>query len=526
MTGGGQRYIVCGMRKCRSIGVWLTWPLLAFASLEAGDYYLDRRAGDDARSGKSADQAWITIEKVNALVLESGDRILLRRGDRWEGTVSPRGSGTPENPIRLSTFGEGPRPLVDGGSRPAVLLSDQGGWIIEGLEVTNRKDCGQDALKARAGPRKPRAAYLRIRDCVARGAGGSGIHVGEDEGGNFDDVSVEDCLAFENQGSGIFIQGSYFDRVRSLAIRRSTAYGNGGDGIKIYSGSDGVIEHCTAYRNGWKEDARVGIWCWNAEGVTIQFCESYGNRTPGTQDGGGFDIDWSCSGCVIQCCYAHDNEGAGFLFMGAGEAGITKGSTVRFNVSQNDGRRNGYGGIVCYGNLQDSLVHNNAVYLEGPAPGAALQFRGDQKARYPRGVRSFNNVLLAFKGREALSVPSEATAENRFNHDAYFSPDGLKLAWGGKTFADLESFSKATGEESHGLAADPRLRAPGRAGLGRLPLEAYRLLESSPCIRAGADFTPAPGTQDYWGMPLTARSAGVRWNIGPDQETAPAQARK
>jgi len=495
--------------------------LLAYpTTLKAADYYLDPIGGDDARSGTSPDRAWASLEKVNALTLGPGDGVRLRRWGRWQGSLSPRGSGTPESPIRVSAYGEGARPVIDGGSGPAVLLTDQAGWIIEGLEVTNRKDCGQDALHARAAPGKPRTAWLRIRDCVARGAGGSGIHVGADDDGNLDQVTIEDCLAYENQRSGIFVQGSYFDRVRSIAIRRSTAHGNGADGIKIYSAREGLIEHCIAYRNGWREDARVGIWCWNAEDITIQFCESYENCTPGTQDGGGFDIDWLCANCVIQYCYAHDNEGAGFLFMGAGEAGITTRSAVRFNVSQNDGRRNSYGGIVCYGNLQDSLVHNNAVWVAGPASGAALQFRGDRNAGYPRGVRAFNNLIIATRGREALSVPPEATGENRFDHDLYFGPDGLRLLWGGQAFGDLEAFAKASGQEAGGLAADPRLRSAGQAGLGRLPLGAYRLLADSPCWGAGADFTPALGTQDYWGNPLTPLAAGVRSNIGPDQERA------
>jgi hypothetical protein len=217
---------------------------------------------------------------------------------------------------------------------------------------------------------------------------------------------------------------------------------------------------------------------------------------------------------VIQFCYSHDNEGAGILFMGAGETGMTRDSSVRFNVSQNDGRRNRYGGIVLYGDLRDSQVHNNAVYLQGSGPGAALQLRGDAGAAYPRGVRVFNNILVAAGAREALSVPAEATRQNAFDYNAYYSPTGLKLIWAEKTFSDLEGLQAATGQESRGIVADPLLRAAGQAGPGRLPLEAYRLLRGSPCLKTGAEYSPTLGRWDYWNTPL---SAGVRTNIGPHQ---------
>src|SRR5687768_17060748 len=132
--------------KTRTV-LWL-WLCATCTPASAASYYLDP-AGDDARTGTAPEQAWRTFDKVNSLTLQAGDRLHLRRGGRWEGTLSPRGSGTPENPIRLSAFGEGSRPLIDGGSRPAVLLGDQEGWTIEGLEATNRKDSGQDAIKVK-----------------------------------------------------------------------------------------------------------------------------------------------------------------------------------------------------------------------------------------------------------------------------------------------------------------------------------------------------------------------------------------
>jgi hypothetical protein len=471
-------------------------------------------AGNDSRSGSSPGDAWRSLEKANAQVLRPGDALLLLRGGRWKGTLKPQGSGTPEQPIRLAAYGEGPRPLVDGGDRPAVLIHNQDAWVIEGLEVTNDKTSNQDALKVWAGPRDPHYRFIRIRDGVAHGAGGSGIHVGEGTHGNYDDVVIEDCVSYDNQDSGIFIQGEDFAEVRKLAIRRSVAYGNGWDGIKIYSGRDGVIEHCTAYRNGWKQDARVGIWCWNSENIVIQYCESYENVTPGAHDGGGFDIDWSCLACTIQYCYSHGNDGAGYLFMGSGR-GFTTRSRVRFNISQDDGRKNDYGSILCFGTLQNSEVYNNLFYFTGSEAGAAVHFRGDKEAGFPSNVRVFNNIVIADGGQTVLRVAADATKQNNsLDFNDYFSPTLFKAVWGDATYSDLEALRGATGQEGHGMIKDPRLKAPGGATAGRLPMAAYRLLPDSPCLGAGKEYSPDYGTQDYWGKPLPDAK---RMNIGPEQ---------
>ncbi|HUU12605.1 MAG TPA: right-handed parallel beta-helix repeat-containing protein [Terriglobia bacterium] len=502
--------------RSASVRFWFLILLLAGLALPAqgARYYLDSIAGDDAASGLSSDRAWKSLTKVNGATFQPGDEILLKRGGRWQGTLHPLGSGTAENPIRLGAYGEGPRPMIDGGAGPAVLIHNQDAWVIEGLEVTNNKDSNEDALKVWADPRRPHYHFIRIRDCVAHGAGRSGIHVGEGTYGNYDDVVIEDCVSFNNQDSGIFIQGKDYAEVRDLAIRRSVAYGNGWDGIKIYSGRDGVIEYCTAYRNGWKHDARVGIWCWNSENILIQYCESYENVTPGVHDGGGFDIDWSCSRCVIQYCYSHDNDGAGYLFMGSGR-GFTTRSVVRFNISQNDGRKNDYGGILCYGTLQDSDVHNNVFFYKGTEEGAAIHFRGDKESGFPSNVRVFNNIVIAEEGRAVLRIVPEAAAQNNtLDFNNYFSPSNPRWIWGEKELANLDALRKATAQEAHGFVADPRLKAAGKAGQGRLPLEEYRLLPDSPCLQAGTEYSPDYGTLDYWGKALLNI---LRMNIGPEQ---------
>lgn len=45
--------------------------------------------------------------------------------------------------------------------------------------------------------------------------------------------------------------------------------------------------------------------------------------------------------------------------------------------------------------------------------------------------------------------------------------------------------------------ADPRLKGVGKARQGRLPLEEYRLLPESACLKAGTEYSTDHGTLDY-----------------------------
>lgn len=82
--------------------------------------------GADDRDGRSPEQAWQTLARVNAAKLKPGDHVLFRRGDTWRGQLVPR-SGTAEGAIFYGAFGSGPRPLLLG----SVAKNDPGGWQLQ-----------------------------------------------------------------------------------------------------------------------------------------------------------------------------------------------------------------------------------------------------------------------------------------------------------------------------------------------------------------------------------------------------------
>ncbi|NDL59453.1 cadherin-like beta sandwich domain-containing protein [Phytoactinopolyspora mesophila] len=102
-------------------------------------YYVDASGGDDAASGLDEGQAWQSLDRVNETTFEPGDRILLRSGEQWSGQLWPKGSGSAGSPITIDSYGDGPKPRIDGEGEvgEAVRLFNQEHWTIRNLELTN-----------------------------------------------------------------------------------------------------------------------------------------------------------------------------------------------------------------------------------------------------------------------------------------------------------------------------------------------------------------------------------------------------
>ena len=85
-----------------------------FACAAFGEsYYVDSEKGCDAANGQSPATAWKTLERLESLVLQPGDRVLFARGGVWRGKVKLQG-GAPGKRTYYGPYGEGPKPLFLG----------------------------------------------------------------------------------------------------------------------------------------------------------------------------------------------------------------------------------------------------------------------------------------------------------------------------------------------------------------------------------------------------------------------------
>ena len=126
-----------------------------------------------------------------------------------------------------------------------------------------------------------------------------------------------------------------------------------GNGIMVGHCKNVTIEYCTATNNGWdmprKGNGPVGIWCFEADSVIIQHCISYKNKTsPGSADGGGFDMDGGVTNSIIQYCLSYENEGSAFGIFQYDGAGKWNNNTIRYCISENDGSVSAaHAGCIC-----------------------------------------------------------------------------------------------------------------------------------------------------------------------------------
>ncbi|TAH08993.1 MAG: right-handed parallel beta-helix repeat-containing protein [Sphingobacteriia bacterium] len=77
------------------------------------NYYLSA-AGNDINSGTTIKSAWKTIARLNRQKLQPGDSVLFKKGDAFFGELVCNASGTKENSIVYSSYGNGLMPILRG----------------------------------------------------------------------------------------------------------------------------------------------------------------------------------------------------------------------------------------------------------------------------------------------------------------------------------------------------------------------------------------------------------------------------
>lgn len=509
----------------------LTFPSTAEA---ATAYYLSP-SGRDTASGTSPTSAWKTLTRASTHNYEPGDSVLLEGGATFSGELwfDPGEGGTASAPIGIGSYGGG-RATINGGGGTAINIYDAGGFEISNLSLVgsgsgSSTGNGVQLFNDLAGNVK--LDYIRIDDIEAAGFK-NGVSIGGFNGSSgFTDVRVTDSSLHHNRDTGLITYGSLFTPAApnyansDVYVGRVSAFDNpgnpnnlsssSGNGIVLGSVNGGTVERSIAYSNGRlckAPSGPIGIWAYDSNRIVIQHNESYNNKTGGKNDGGGFDLDYNTSNSVLQYNYSHGNDGSGYLMHSGVKNKAFTGNTTRYNVSQNDGRKNTYGGLHLGGFVYNSSAYHNTIYVGGVDGGTPVGFRNS--AVKGGGVTVRNNIFfLNASGRvlQGKGLPGKLN----FQGNDYYAPKGLKILWGTTTYTSLSAWRNATGQEKLngqpvGFEVNPLLNAPGAGptfgDAGQIEnLTAYRLQASSPMVDAGLDLSGLFGTQtggrDFYGNP-------------------------
>lgn len=387
--------------------------LLMSCSAPVSSYYVNSQTGNDSNPG-TIEKPFQTIAKVNQLKLQAGNSVFFAGGQTFRGNLYFKGiSGTKESPIQLSSYGNG-RAIIDAENRTGIK-ADSCAWLQvknlkvvgtdrlkgnegSGIELRKTQNCSIDSVETSgflwSGIKAVGGKNLRITHVYAHDNGFSGINVesdGQDAGGlegswgkSFHNVYIAHCMAENNPGCPI--------------VKNN----HSGNGILIGGVTKGLIEYCEAMNNGWdmprEGNGPVGIWAYQSDSITIQYCYSHNNKTSAKgKDGGGFDLDGGITNSVVQYNLSANNEGAGYgLFQYYG-ATVWKNNIVRNNISYNDGRKNGQAGFLMWISngkpepISDCQIYENTIVN---CYGHAVSF---EPGNYPNFVFRNNIFILTNK---------------------------------------------------------------------------------------------------------------------------------
>lgn len=505
----------------------------------ATDYFI-RPIGNDTNSGtgNTFTTAWQTLCPINDKNFLPGDNIFIEGSFAYPGFIylDQTDFGTAANPITITSFGKG-RATINSDTSIGFYALNTAGIVIKNLNFTgsgiySNKDNGVFFYSDQTSEQLD---FIRIDSLTVSGYQKSGIciHANASANKGYTNVRITNCISHTNGESGIASFGSDKTNLyahKNFYIGHNTVYNNTGrsevttthtgNGIMISAVDHCIIEHNIAYgngaQNGQASGGPVGIWCFAANDVIIQYCESYNNKAGKSCDGGGFDFDGGVTNSIMQYNYSHNNEGAGFLLYQYSGAIPFNNNTVRYNISENDGRKNGYSGIFLSSSrssdgIQNTNVYNNTIYITSTYP-------------IPSGIiteghivnSSIRNNIIQTTGGVPL-ITARTTSGVLFQGNCYWSSGRkFKINWGTKTYKSLSNWRKATEQEKNaslntGYRKNPKLNSPGNGGtIGNTfllnTMSAYKLSSSSKLINTGLNlnslFGINPGIKDYYGNTL------------------------
>lgn len=328
-------------------------------------FYVSNSTGNDANDGLSEATALKTLVQASKLGLLPGDKLLLRKGDVWEGQkLVLQNSGTPEYPIIVSSYGAGNKPRI----KPnyveyyGIRILNASGYEISDIEISDVIG-GIVVWEENTYNHK----YVKITDCyfhdmTDQGRGvpsnipdvlyGMGISIaGSDNYGGktlLSDIYIEDCK-FDKCDVGIEVIGRDHDEagrwnehahhkisnrafmnvnIKNCEIKRSYRSG----GVMLYCITNGKTENVTIDQTGYNG---VGMW-WGVCAFQVARVSDYlvenctfQNTIKGTSpDGQGFDWEADNHNVVVRNCRFLNNDGPATLNYGESWPGENDGCVL------------------------------------------------------------------------------------------------------------------------------------------------------------------------------------------------------
>ena len=482
------------------------------AEADKNYYYLDSVNGDDSNSGTDISSPIKTLNGLKNLDVKPGTHFLFKNGGEYECAATLTCNGTKDNPVVVSSYGEGKTAILYTNEKTEVLRlfdcsyvtvsnlhikAPNGGgiWIdthsqtSEGIIIENiyfedmqnykvsfRDDFSNGAASARAAvmvkglPAKSRYAVndLTIRNCeVYNCANGFMLW------GSWNDEQKPWCTEEEIDpiyNEGVLVENCYFHEMDAEAVV-----------VGICDGA--LITNCRAINccqgEGLKENGEIAyftaaMWFWGSENSTIQYCEIAGQKNVG--DGMAVDFDSHSNNCTYQYIYSHDNMR--FMCNNPNYSG-QKGNTVRYCLSVND---NGGRSTTAVGECGE---HNFNFYNNTIINCGEFQFKNLYNAYIA------NNIIIPKNGA-TFAYDVDSSRGNVFENNCYYN-----------VMSPIVDFGAMN-------------TVPGFAGSDYSDVNSFMLSADSPLIGAGSAVEGVE--KDFYGNPVQSNNIGCYGGTGTDAE--------
>lgn len=452
-------------------------PYSGIVSAGNTNYYVSASEGNDNNNGLSPQTPWKSLLKVSSVTFAPGDTIHLKAGDLWDemydadfdkpGTesygVMLKGSGTKDNPITLTRYGEGKRPIIRSAARAIVYGKNVSGWTVKDLElfvitngfltdwnklgvgvnirvesdkapisdiiIDNNEIYGIDYNHCSRGIVLSTSCYTQTTDIQAKGVTISNNNI-HDVGW----VGISSAAWDAQMGKEYFYQG-LFDNV---LITMNNVYNTANNGILMSSMinseiSRNVVHHGGQYKGNDLTWTPGGIWPISSKNVVMKFNEASFMEDSGTGwDGTGLNIDWNNTGVTMIYNYTHDNVGPGITTMAVNDCKIISNKVER-NASRIDelgqimvGDFSGRPDLMT--GVKNTEVSYNTV-IHGLANKPAIQYRhvteGD--SWYGNTILN-NNVVMVGAAKTGMTVELRpSTVADAVYRNRYYLEDGISF---------------------------------------------------------------------------------------------------
>ncbi len=242
-----------------------------------GTVYYFSSTGNDSNNGLSESTPKRNLSQVLGLNLDPGDAIKLKSGDRFEVPFNGSSfigllwdgieSGTKENPITITSYGSGSKPVIDfNNNRRGISIRSTHDWTFDNLRLEGASRTQLEVYTTNQSMYGIRLFRLEIDGEDAQGGNPNIVFhhnqkavlgVEGDYTRHVDTIEVAKCVirnAGDSQGNS---DGLRLWSVRSNAhVWGNEFYNNGGDAIDVAGGKDHVVEY--NYMDGGFNDRSTG----------------------------------------------------------------------------------------------------------------------------------------------------------------------------------------------------------------------------------------------------------------------------